>query len=254
MTAEAGSACDKVLLVQAELDGELDAAEAAALAAHTDACPICQAAAAQVSEARSLVRGVEYRGAPAALRQRVLGAVAGAAPRGSPIPQIRDLWGRVASFGLGAACAVGLAAMVLSPHQANLTEQTVAGHIRAMQPGHLADVISNDKHTVKPWFDGRLDFTPPVRELAADGFPLRGGRLDYLADRPVAALVYQRDKHVIDLFIWPSRVRAATEPESSRHKGYNVVHWAQDGMAFWAVSDVSLEQLVRFAERFSGTP
>jgi anti-sigma factor RsiW len=246
--------CDKVLLVQAELDGELDAAEAAALAAHRADCPICQAAAAELAQARALVRDSLYEPMPEDLRRRVMAGLAAAAPRRRAPPVLGDLWRWAAGFGLGAVCAAGLALLMLSPREASLTEQVVAGHIRAMQPGHLEDVASSDKHTVKPWFDGRLDFTPPVRDLADARFPLRGGRLDYLAGRPVAALVYQRNKHVIDLFVWPAASDSATAPEAATRQGYNVVHWTQDGMTFWAVSDVDAGQLRDFAEQFRRPP
>src|SRR5205085_811774 len=130
-----------------------------------------------------------------------------------------------------------------------LTEQILAGHVRALQPGHLEDVASDDRHTVKPWFDGRIDFAPPVKDLAAQRFPLKGGRLDYLAGRPVAALVYQRDKHLIDLFVWPAADSgAAAAPTTALRQGYNLVHWMQNGMNFWAVSDVEAAQLREFAE------
>ena len=122
-----------------------------------------------------------------------------------------------------------------------------------MQPGHLEDVASSDRHTVKPWFDGRLDFAPPVKDFAAEGFPLRGGRLDYLAGRPVAALVYQRDKHIIDLFVWPANGNPSQPPDTAQRQGYNVVHWTEDGMVFWAVSDVEIGQLREFAERWRGS-
>jgi anti-sigma factor RsiW len=157
-------------------------------------------------------------------------------------------WSSAASFGLGAAAAAAVALLVLVPHQPNLAEQIVAGHIRALQPGHLEDVASSDGHTVKPWFDGRIDFAPPVKDLAAQRFPLRGGRLDYVAGRPVAALVYQRDKHVIDLFVWPAVERTARPPETAQRQGYNVVHWSEDGMVLWAVSDLEAGQLREFAE------
>ena len=154
-----------------------------------------------------------------------------------------------ASFGVGAACAAGLAFLVLAPRSPNLAEQIVSGHIRALQPGHLEDVASSDRHTVKPWFDGRIDFAPPVKDLAAERFPLaRGGRLDYVGGRPVAALVYQRDKHVIDLFVWPAAERTARPPETAQRQGYNIVHWSEDGMALWAVSDLEAGQLREFAE------
>jgi anti-sigma factor RsiW len=121
--------------------------------------------------------------------------------------------------------------------------------VRALQPGHLEDVISTDQHTVKPWFDGRIDFAPPVKDLAAKQFPLLGGRLDYVNDRPVAALVYGSDKHVIDLYIWPTGKAGATgapATQTAARNGYNTVHWSDNGMDFWAVSDLEAGKLRDF--------
>jgi anti-sigma factor RsiW len=269
----APSDCDKVLLVQAELDGELDAAEAAMLAAHKTTCPVCRTAAADIARARAVMDRSLYRTAPDALRARILAQIEAAqepeTPASHPHVTASSHWRRwtlpssgfgLGSFGLGAACATVLALLVLSSPdrsvtgQPSLTEQLVAGHIRAMQPGHLEDVISTDRHTVKPWFNGRLDFTPPVKDFAAEGFPLRGGRLDYLAGRPVAALVYQRDKHIIDLFVWPAKGNSSQPPDTAQRQGYNVVHWTQDGMVFWAVSDVEIGQLRDFAETWQRSP
>ena len=249
--------CGMVLLVQAEFDGELDAAQAAQLAAHRADCPDCRQAAADLLRARELIRPELYQPAPEALRRRVLDRLN--LPQAAPKPQqVRPRFTAwrppVFGFGLGAACAAALMLLVLSPAEQSLTEQVVAGHVRALQPGHLEDVPSTDQHTVKPWFDGRLDFAPPVRNLAADGFPLKGGRLDYVGGRPVAALVYQRDKHIIDLFVWPSGSGAPTAPASAERNGYNVVHWTQDGMNFWAVSDVEPNQLRDFAADWQRTP
>ena len=259
--------CDKVLLIQAELDGELDAAAAAALVAHKASCPVCRAAAADIARARAVVDRSLYRAAPDALRARILAEIATAQEPEAPTSHLhatavshrRHWWSLpsfgfgLGSFGLGAACAAALALLVLWSPDPSVTEQIVAGHIRAMQPGHLEDVVSTDQHTVKPWFAGRLDFTPPVKDFAVEGFPLRGGRLDYLAGRPVAALVYQHDKHIIDLFVWPAKSNSSGPPDTAQHQGYNVVHWTRDGMVFWAVSDVEIEQLRNFAEKWQGT-
>jgi anti-sigma factor RsiW len=250
--------CEMVLLVQAEFDGELDAAQAATLAAHRAQCPVCQAAGRTLAQARELMREAPYLPLPDAVRRRVLARLDAAQPVQAP-PQhlwsrLRAWWGAGIGFGLGAACAAALSLLILLPAAPDLTQEVVAGHIRALQPGHLEDVVSTDRHTVKPWFDGRLDFAPPVKDLAAVGFPLKGARLDYLGSRAVAALVYQRDKHVIDLFVWPvaggvGGTRATTE----RH-GYNVVHWNWNGMALWAVSDIEPSQLRAFAKAWERSP
>ena len=126
----------------------------------------------------------------------------------------------------------------------------VAAHIRALQPDHLVDVMSTEQHTVKPWFAGRLPFSPPVKDLSADGFALTGGRLDYLPGNMAATLVYKRRQHVIDLFIWPS------EPEDDRgssrgvREGYNFARWQTDGMSFWAVSDLNTRELEQFTDKW----
>jgi anti-sigma factor RsiW len=260
MTAEPG--CDRVLLVQAELDGELDAAAAAALAAHRATCPICQAAAAELTRARALIDPQTLREKlPDAVRARIVASIAaagGAAPT-AKMPASPRVWARwlgtsLGSFGLGAACAAAIAFLLVVPRAGpGLGDEIVASHIRALQPGHLEDVVSTDQHTVKPWFDGRIDFAPPVKELAAEQFPLKGGRLDYLGGRAVAALVYQHNKHIIDLFIWPEE-SAATSPQTAQHQGYNIVHWIENGMNFWAVSDVELNELREFAEDWRRSP
>ena len=132
----------------------------------------------------------------------------------------------------------------MAPGQQGLLDDVVASHVRALQPGHLEDVVSTDQHTVKPWFDGRIDFAPPVKDLAAKQFPLLGGRLDYLNNRPVAAMIYGSDKHIIDLYVWPGN--GGPMPSTASRNGYNTVHWSENGMEFWAVSDLEAGKLNDF--------
>jgi anti-sigma factor RsiW len=143
--------------------------------------------------------------------------------------------------------------MVRPTGESGVVAALVDDHVRSLQPGHLTDVISTDKHTVKPWFDGKLDFAPPVKDLAAQGYPLVGGRLDYLGGRPVAALAYQHGKHPINLYVWPER-GGADAPADTTRDGYNVLHWSADGMALWAVSDLERDELQEFERDWQKGP
>ena len=255
-----GPDCEKVLLVQAELDGELDAAQAAALEAHRADCSICRAAQAELLSTRALLRREPYETTPDDVRARVMARLRQVEPQVAPASverPARPWWGWLGGpslgFGLGAACAAAIAFLLVLPQRSDLIDAIVANHIRALQPGHLEDVVSTDQHTVKPWFDGRIDFAPPVKDFAAEGFPLKGGRLDYLDNRPVAALIYQRDKHIIDLYVWPASSAVAPASDTSI-QGYNVAHWTADGMNFWAVSDVERGQLDDFVALWRKAP
>lgn len=250
------------LLIQADLDGELDAAQAAALAAHLDACPDCTATRSALAELSSRLRSeVPYHSAPTSLRQTVAARIAASAavPISEPArsrrfgnPGARLRQGM--SFGAGFALAACLALVLVLPHRGDPAEQVVADHIRALQPGHLTDVVSTDQHTVKPWFNGRLDYSPPVRDFAAEGFPLAGGRLDYLGDRPVAALVYRRAQHVIDLYVWPTGNSEADVGSHGERSGFNYFRWTDRDMTFWAVSDVNAVELSRFVDLWRSSP
>ena len=147
------------------------------------------------------------------------------------------------------AVAVGLAPQLAARDV--LARELVAAHVRAAVTGHVSDVISTDQHTVKPWFNGRLDFSPPVVDLADAGFPLEGGRVDYVDERTVAVLVYRRNRHPIDLFVWPAR-RGAPPLVPATRDGYQIEHRVVAGMQCWAVSDLNAAELREFVERYAG--
>jgi anti-sigma factor RsiW len=130
----------------------------------------------------------------------------------------------------------------------HITQEIISGHVRSLMADHLTDVASSDQHTVKPWFNGKLDFSPPVKDLSDHGFPLVGGRLDYLENRPVAALVYRHRKHFINLFIWPSAHGSDIGKKTLASDGYNLIHWEESGMVYWAVSDLNIGELQEFAQ------
>jgi anti-sigma factor RsiW len=251
------------LLIQADVDGELAAAEAARVGVHLEGCRRCaELRAGLLALSGRLRREVTHYPASDALHaatRRLMAA--GAVPElqekarsstAKPGPWQRIVcrasgFGPVAPFGAGFALAACLALALVMPRDDALPDAVVAGHIRALQPGHLMDIASTDQHNVKPWFDGRLDFAPPVKDFASGGFALVGGRLDYLAGRPVAALVYQRRQHVINLFVWPENAGLDSSPAAGSHSGYNFLRWHRDGMAFWAVSDLNAQELAEFS-------
>jgi anti-sigma factor RsiW len=133
-----------------------------------------------------------------------------------------------------------------------LATQLIAGHVRSLMANHLTDVASSDQHTVKPWLDAKLDFAAPVVDLSGKGFPLIGGRLDYLDNHPVAALVYQRRKHFVNLFVWPATPDASKAQKMVTHQGYHLLHWTDSDFNYWAVSDVSDSDLQTFKQLFEG--
>ena len=254
------------LLVQADVDGELAAGESARVGVHLDACPDCAALHERLAGLSvDLRKAAPHFAASDALRSLIQARVGGSTAAPVPVPEWRlssrlPWWRRLprpalwsaAPFGAGAVLAAWLMVALVLPPAPGLPDEVVAGHIRALQPGHLMDVVSTDQHTVKPWFDGRLDFAPPVKDLQAEGFPLVGGRLDYLDARPVAALVYLRRQHAINLFVWPGGGHTGPSPIESNRSGYNVVRWNRDGMEFWAVSDLGAGELAEFANRWQG--
>ncbi|HEV2268292.1 MAG TPA: hypothetical protein VGR92_02440 [Steroidobacteraceae bacterium] len=243
--------CGKLLLLQAELDGELDAAQAAALAEHRAGCLVCQRNEALLAATRRALRGATYHRAAPELLRTVASRIG--PDRAPPPGRMRMPWQGLAGFGAGAALAAALLLTLLPVGRPDLVAALVDDHVRALQPGHLLDVVSTNQHTVKPWFDGRLDFAPPVKDLAAAGFPLIGGRLDYVHGRSAAVLVYSRGKHLVELFVWPAS-GAAGEPARAIHDGYNVLHWTAGGMSLSAVSDLDPAGLDEFVRDWRQTP
>jgi anti-sigma factor RsiW len=239
-------------LIHGYVDGELDLMKCLEIEQHLRECPECARDHASLQAIRAAIKGSDlYSRTPPGLARRVRSSVRGASrEERTPRSRTRAVLAVAASLALITAAGWwGLARVWLArPDDAFLTQELVAGHVRSqMLPSHRFDVESSDAHTVKPWFEGKLDFSPPVKDLAAQGFPLVGGRLDYLHYRPVAALVYRRRKHSINLFIWPtSPGEVAATPKATR-QGFHLIRWTRSGMTFWAVSDLNVVELQEFA-------
>jgi anti-sigma factor RsiW len=240
-------------LIHGYVDGELDLVRSLEIERHIKGCESCSRAYRTLQELKGALQAVPLRfTASNDLRRRIRSSLREA---GEPAPARRFLdwmqawrWaGAVAAVALVAVISWNLARISRAPSGDELVAQEVIdSHVRSLMANHLEDVPSTDQHTVKPWFNGKLDFSPPVQDLAKEGFPLVGGRLDYLENRPVAALVYQRRKHFINLFIWPST--HASGQGAVMRQGYNLLHWTQSGMAFWAASDLNNAELQEFVK------
>ena len=246
---------DARLLLHAYLDDELDAAQSVAITRHMQGCASCAAQYADYTRLhKALAQPSLYRRAPAVLREPWQTATPAAeAP-------VRIAKSPRAPFALAMAAGFAAALLLVAPlwiHTASqrnedtsqLIGDAVSSHIRSMQPQHLMDVVSTDQHTVKPWFDGKLDFSPRVKDLAGEGFPLVGGRLDALDGHSVAALIYKRRLHVINLYQWPVS-SDDTSPAANQWRGYTVIRWTTGDMRYIAVSDVNEADLRQFVAAF----
>jgi anti-sigma factor RsiW len=229
-------------------DNELDAVGAADFERHLEQCANCVNTLEALESMRSSLSVAQlYEKAPAALRKKILAGVGSLRP--VTVSSTRVVWQWLA-VAAALVLVIYTGVRVASPHRGDnyetvLAAEIIDAHLRSLQPGHLIDVVSTDQHTVKPWFDGRLDFSPPVRDFADQGFPLQGGRVDVVHGRSVAALVYGRRKHFVNVFIWPADEKDVVSRSGSQ-QGYQWTEWRTGGMEFCAVSDAApsaLEQL-----------
>jgi len=241
-------------LIEAYLDEELDAGLGASVEEHLSVCSSCSELYARFLEQRTDIKSAApYYKAPADLEQSIRDSLrkAGSSEFKPAAARMPWRWLAIAAIVLLAiSVSWNIATMTRRPAENDLIARNVfADHIRSLIGTHLVDVPSTDQHTVKPWFNGKLDFSPDVKDFAAQGFPLIGGRVDYLMDRTVAALVYGRRQHVINVFTWPAGPEKIPEDHFSRN-GYNAVHWSRGPMTFWAVSDLGTMELDQFKDLY----
>jgi anti-sigma factor RsiW len=267
--------CEEIAdLKDGYLDGELDALTSQKIEQHLRDCNKCEEGfEADTALAHAITQSAPYYKATAELRQRIQSSLRDAVgakdkdgsgqpsqpsvprPQGERRPVLSQVpwnWMALAAAIIAGALitAVFLPRMRAPNADQFLATQLIAGHVRSLMANHLTDVPSSDQHTVKPWLDAKLDFAAPVPDLSSQGFPLIGGRLDYLDSRSVAALVYQRRKHFINLFIWPTTPKDSTGQTMVEREGYHLVHWSDDDFTYWAVSDVNINDLQSFKQLF----
>jgi anti-sigma factor RsiW len=244
--------CDRARgLIDAYVDRELDVSLSTEIERHIESCLACRA----LYEGRralsvQLREPALYAATPKGLRRRIVNAITAESPSASSRPARRQ-WLQLAAASIAAA-VLGSGTTYLSmtgSTRQSLADEVVANHVRSLLvENRVVDVPSSDEHTVKPWFNGKLDFAPPVVDLTSDGFPLLGGRLDYADQRTVAALIYRHRQHIINLFLWPTDGGASNSGVAASLQGYHVIHWSGGGMTYWAVSDLNPEDLKAFGD------
>jgi anti-sigma factor RsiW len=241
--------CDEAeVLLHALIDGELDAGHAREVEEHVAGCPRCAAQLRTYREMSKAVAGADLRyTAPLALRRRIEASL--------PPVQAPSRRAVLRGFAMGSAvsaiAATGLVAIVLrSDDEQRIMSEVVSAHLRSLQAGHLTDVLSTDQHTVKPWFNGKLDVAPPVIDLTALGFTLIGGRLDYIDARAIGAVVYRRRAHVINLFVAQTASTERRAVKLQTIQGFNIRSWGDRGLNYWAVSDLAADELAEFGDKF----
>jgi anti-sigma factor RsiW len=242
-------------LLHAYSDGELDLVRHVEIEQHLIECAECDEQMKNLRSLRTTISSPSlYYRAPASLRTRVQLATPTTTTvtrerRRSPMKLAAMAAGILLLVGAPATIGVLLSRSDISAGNL-LAELVVAGHVRSLQVDHLSDVISTDRHTVKPWFHGKLDFAPEVPDLSAQGYALTGGRLDYLASRPVAALVYFRRRHAINVFTWPADNKEEKHVQGLARQGFHIRHWQRSGMIYWAISDLNDQELDEFVRLF----
>ena len=252
--------CDEYeVLLHALIDGELDAGHAREVEAHAATCAGCGEKLAAFRTMHEVMSAAPLKEtAPSHLRNRIEALLA--APTGRVVsmrqflrPTRRSFFGGFAMGSLlsGAVAASLVLTVIRSDQQQAIADEVVSAHIRSLQAGHLMDVATSDQHTVKPWFNGRVDVAPPVIDLTAESFTLLGGRLDYIDSEPVAVIVYQRRKHVINLFVAQHLGARHAQTVAESIQGYNLRRWSQGGLDFWAVSDLAGDELDEFVNKIA---
>ncbi len=239
-------------LLHARLDHELDMAGLASVDLHLSECRACAAQYAELQELHDEIAAADLAYAPGPALERKLAAVF-LEENKSPLRWWRAGW-RNASILVASAMFVLLVA-ILMPRSGGTTgaieAEILDDHLRALQPIHPVDVVSTDRHTVKPWFQGKTSFSPPVPDLTKEDFILIGGRLEVLHQQPAAAIVYRRRQHIVSLYVWPSP-GVDSSPKASELGGYHLLHWTQNNLSYWAVSDVDASELAKFADLVRG--
>jgi anti-sigma factor RsiW len=259
MTPEHKMTCQEIQrLLDPYSDGELDLVRQLEIDEHLTTCTTCAQQERQLKSLRETLSSPSlYYAAPAGLRASLQLSTPASAP------ERRRSWRQLTAMAAGILLLIGVTLtgiLVLRARNAvdgGLENWIVAAHARSLQVNHLTDVVSTDRHTVKPWFQNKLDFSPQVPDLSAQGFTLSGGRLDYLADRPVAALVYQRGKHAINVFTWPATNDGEQPVRNFSRQGFHIRVWQRSGMVYWAISDLNdaeLDQFVRDLREQSAEP